>query len=276
MLPNRFLTASTTTSMPFVNPLKSAFSSAAGRFLATVSSVSLRLPIRPSTYSTSPPILPSLTLAPMALNTAAMACAMPPNSSSSGAPMRTNSAFKELETNAVATSTLPCILAKASPTAPAELPMLAMLSLNLSASGPVRDSTLARPVTSPNRIAILSVLPPVAAATSPSTPARPLLFRAAALNSMPRSFAMLAACSLGLMMLLIADLSASIAVDGCIPPAVSVAMAAPTSSSDTPAAAEIGVRLARYCPRSLISILPSAMIWKNRSETLPASSVLMP
>ena len=201
---------------------------------------------------------------------------MPPSSSSNGVPISTSNALSALTAFALDCSTEPFIFANAASTAPAALPIEPSEPAKASACEPVSVITADKPCTSPNRIAILSALPPVAFCTSSSAPARPLLFSAFASNSMPSSLASFLACSLGLIMLLNALRSASIAVDGCIPAAVSVAMPAPTSSSDTPAVAAMGVMFARLADRSVISILPSLMIWNSLSETSPAALVLNP
>ena len=190
----------------------------------------------------------------------ATALATPPNSSNRGAPMLTSKTLKALLTLPNESSRLPVILPKATPTDPALLPMLTTASLNLSACGPVSTSAAVRPPTSPIRRDIFSVLPPVALAISSSTKARPLVLRVLASKLMPSSAASSDASLLGLMMLLMVLRKYSIACPGLMPLAVSVAMAAPTSSRLTPLAAATGVTMARLCARSVISILPSLMI----------------
>ena len=163
----------------------------------------------------------------------------------------------------------------------AEAPALSLnftrLSAKASAAFPVRASTGASASTEPNSLAMVSVLPPVASATSLRTPAKPLLSRAAALNSMPSSAAISEASLVGFSSAVMAARMPVIASGVLVPvSAVMVAIAAAISSKPSPAAEAIGAKRPIELASSGIVVWPSWTAVKNVSANSPAWSADAP
>ena len=160
--------------------------------------------------------------------------------------------------------------------APAESAWFSRFLLNVFSLPLVRGRIAAIASTLPNSFVISTSLPPVFSTTSSKNPPNPFALIAAEEKSMPRFFAASCASFVGLITLAITCRKPAKVDSIGKPCAVTVEIAAFSSSIPTPAAAAIGATRPICCAYCATTILPSFCVCINPSTSFAALSELSP